>query len=236
MPSSHSPEAAATPATAAASGPNPGRTPRVLVTGFEPFDGESTNPSWQVAEAVAAAVPGVTAVRLSCVFGTALEELRDAVRAHAPDLVLCLGQAGGRTGLGFERVAVNIDDARIPDNAGRQPVDEPVIPGGPAAYFAPLPVKACVAAAREAGVPASVSQTAGTFVCNHVFYGLAHLVATERPSLRGGFVHVPYAPHQVTDRAEPSLSVRDMATGVSAGLTAALRTADDLRVPGGALH
>lgn len=210
--------------------------PRVLVTGFEPFGGESTNPSWQVAEAVAAAVPEVTAVRLSCVFGTALDELRDAVEAHGPDLVLCLGQAGGRTGLSVERVAVNVDDARIPDNAGRQPVDEPVVEGGPAAYFAALPVKACVAAAREAGIPASVSQTAGTFVCNHVFYGLGHLVANERPGLRGGFVHVPYAPHQVTGRAEPSLSVRDMSTGVTAILTAALHTTDDLRTPGGALH
>lgn len=242
MTAPHSPDGARTPATAVSSGAvrPAGRRPRVLITGFEPFGGEHTNPSWQTAAAVEAAAgtsgPEITAVQLSCVFGTALDELRDAVDTCEPDLVLCLGQAGGRTGLGVERVAVNIDDARIPDNAGRQPVDEPVVAGGPTAYFASLPVKACVAAAREAGVPASVSQTAGTFVCNHVFYGLGHLIATGRPGLRGGFVHVPYAPHQVTDRAEPSLSVRDMATGVRAVLTAALETDEDLRTPGGALH
>ncbi|NLU70122.1 pyroglutamyl-peptidase I [Streptomyces sp. HNM0574] len=214
--------------------------PRVLVTGFEPFGGESENPSWLAARLLADGSPDteprVTAVQLPCVFGAAIERLRAAVAEHRPELVLCLGQAGGRTGLTVERVAVNVDDARIPDNAGAQPVDEPVVAGGPDAYFAPLPVKACVAASRAAGVPASVSQTAGTFVCNHVFYGLAHLAATEHPGLRGGFVHVPYAPQQVTERGEPSMSVADMATGLRAVLRAALGTTTDIRATGGALH
>jgi pyroglutamyl-peptidase len=153
-----------------------------------------------------------------------------------PDLVLCVGQAGGRTGISVERVAINVDDARIPDNAGRQPVDEPVVAGGPAAYFAALPVKACVAAVRAAGIPASVSQTAGTFVCNHVFYGLAHLIATRRPALRGGFVHVPYAPEQVVDRAEPSLPTDTVAQALRAIITAAVTTREDLRVAEGATH
>ncbi|MFI8853469.1 pyroglutamyl-peptidase I [Streptomyces sp. 891-h] len=216
---------------------------KVLVTGFAPFDGEEVNPSWQAAELLAAGPPAgleVSAVRLSCVFGTALDELRSAVDAAGPglELVVCLGQAGGRADLTVERVALNVDDARIPDNAGQQPVDEPVVPGGPAAYFATLPVKACVAAARAAGVPASVSQTAGTFVCNHVFYGLAHLIATERPGIRGGFVHVPYTPEQVAARhpAPPSLSVHDAVRGLSALLTAAAHTTTDLREPGGATH
>ncbi|THA25368.1 pyroglutamyl-peptidase I [Streptomyces sp. RKND-216] len=212
---------------------------RVLVTGFEPFGGEPANPSWEAVCLLDAAPPPGTRLftaRLSCVFGTALSELREAIVRSDPDLVLCVGQAGGRPDLTVERVAVNLDDARIPDNAGRQPLDEPVVAGGPAAHFASLPVKACVAASRAAGVPASVSQTAGTFVCNHVFYGLSHLIATERPALRGGFVHVPYAPHQVAAAGAPSMAPRDMATGLAAILTAAIGTTTDLRTVEGATH
>ncbi|WP_435242251.1 pyroglutamyl-peptidase I [Streptomyces cucumeris] len=213
---------------------------RVLLTGFEPFGGEGTNPSWEAAALVAADPPpgcDVTAVRLSCVFGTALEELDAAVAAADPDLVVCVGQAGGRAQVTVERVAINVDDARIPDNAGRQPVDEPVVADGPAAYFAPLPVKACVAAVRAAGIPAAVSQTAGTFVCNHVLYGLAHLIATRRPATRGGFVHLPYAPGQVVDRDQPSLPVATAAEALRAIITAAARTTGaDLRITGGATH
>ncbi|MEV1026330.1 pyroglutamyl-peptidase I [Streptomyces sp. NPDC050264] len=212
---------------------------RVLLTGFEPFGGESVNPSWQAAELVAAAPPdglAVTAVQLPCVFGESLTALRAAVERVRPELVLCLGQAGGRTGVTVERVAVNVDDARIPDNAGAQPIDEPVVPGGPAAYFSSLPVKACVAAMRSAGVPAALSNTAGTFVCNHVAYGLGHLLATELPGVRGGFVHVPWAPSQVPDGSAPSVPVDLVATGLRALLSAAASTRDDLRVTEGATH
>ncbi len=214
---------------------------KVLVTGFEPFGGESSNPSWEVAALLAAEPPAgldITAVELSCVFGKALTELRAALASAAPDLVVCLGQAGGRADLTVERIAINVDDARIPDNAGHQPVDEPVVADGPAAYFSSLPIKACVAAARAAGIPASVSQTAGTFVCNHVFYGLAHLLATEHPGIRGGFVHVPYTPQQIAAgrSAQPSLSPRDAATGIAALLTAAARTTHDIHETGGATH
>ncbi|MBY8885669.1 pyroglutamyl-peptidase I [Streptomyces sp. PTM05] len=212
---------------------------RVLLTGFEPFGGDTVNPSWQAVSAVAALPPDgldVTAVRLSCVFGTALDELRAAVERVDPALVICVGQAGGRPDLTVERVAVNLDDARIPDNEGGQPLDQPVVPGGPAAYFATLPVKACVLAARSAGVPASVSYSAGTFVCNHVFYGLAHLIATERPRLRGGFVHLPYAPDQVTQGGAPSMPVDLAAEGLRAVLTAAASCTDDIAMAGGTLH
>ncbi|MBD0691685.1 pyroglutamyl-peptidase I [Streptomyces sp. CBMA123] len=212
---------------------------RVLLTGFEPFDGADVNPSWEVARLVADNPPEgllVTATRLSCVFGQAAEELRTAIEACAPDLVVCLGQAAGRPDVTVERVAVNVDDARIPDNAGRRPVDRPVVPGGPAAYFATLPVKACVAAVREAGVPASLSQTAGTFVCNHVFYALMHLLATERPTVRGGFVHIPALPEQVLDGSGPSLPAASVAHGLRALLTAAATRTADLRVPEGATH
>ncbi|MFK8845269.1 pyroglutamyl-peptidase I [Streptomyces sp. Ac-502] len=215
------------------------RTTRILLTGFEPFDGESSNPSWEAVRAAAAEPPAgleITAVELPCVYGRSRTALREAVAAHDPDIVLCVGQAGGRPDLTVERVAVNIDDARIPDVAGAQPIDEPIVPGGPAAYFAALPVKACVAAVREAGVPASVSNTAGTFVCNHVFYDLMHLIATERPALRGGFVHVPYAPHQVAGRSLPSLAVSAVAEGLGVIAATAVRTNTDIKAVGGATH
>ncbi|MEV5599048.1 pyroglutamyl-peptidase I [Streptomyces sp. NPDC052496] len=215
------------------------RTTRILLTGFEPFDGESSNPSWEAVQEAAAAPPAgleLTAVELPCVYGRSRTALREAVAAHDPGIVLCVGQAGGRPDLTVERIAVNIDDARIPDVSGAQPIDETIVPGGPAAYFAALPVKACVAAVREAGVPASVSNTAGTFVCNHVFYDLMHLIATERPALRGGFVHVPYAPGQVAGRSLPSLAVSAVAEGLRVIAATAARTNTDIKAVGGATH
>ncbi|MFG2136370.1 pyroglutamyl-peptidase I [Streptomyces sp. NPDC048650] len=212
---------------------------RVLLTGFEPFDGESTNPSWEAARAVADGPPGgldVRAVQLPCVYGASLTALHAAIADFRPEIVVCVGQAGGRPDITVERVALNLDDARIPDVAGAEPIDEPIVPGGPAAYFSTLPIKACVAAVRAAGVPASVSNTAGTFVCNHVFYGLAHLIATELPGVRGGFVHVPYAPEQVVDRPEPSLSVASTARALREIAATAARVRTDIRVAEGATH
>ncbi|BCJ27202.1 pyroglutamyl-peptidase I [Actinocatenispora sera] len=202
----------------------------VLVTGFEPFGGASTNPS----SAAVSTMDGVHTVELPCTFGGSIPALRAAIDRYQPELVVCAGLAGGRAGLSVERVAINVDDARIPNNAGTQPVDEPVVPDGPAAYFSSLPIKACVAALRDAGIPAAVSQTAGTFVCNHVFYGLAHLIATEFPAVRGGFVHVPYAPEQVTDGSAPSMSVPDIARGLRIVVDTALSSTVDIAVSGGA--
>lgn len=207
---------------------------RILLTGFEPFGGDAVNPSWEAVQEVSRDGGTATAL-LRCEFGAALDDLRAAVRAHDPELVVCTGLAGGRSRVTVERVAINVDDARIPDNAGRQPIDRVVVPGGPAAYFSSLPVKACVAAARRAGVPAAVSNTAGTFVCNHVAYGLAHLIATERPRMRGGFVHLPYAPGQVLDRAEPSMAVPEAAKALRA-ITEAALLGEEILESGGALH
>ncbi|MEV0604609.1 pyroglutamyl-peptidase I [Streptomyces sp. NPDC050315] len=212
---------------------------RVLLTGFAPFDGERVNPSWQAVQAVAADPPPgyeIATAELPCVFGAANDALRRAVADADPEVVLCVGQAGGRPDVTVERVAINIDDARIPDNSGAQPIDVPIVEDGPAAYFATLPVKACVAAVREAGLPASVSQTAGTFVCNHVFYGLMHLVATERPAVRGGFVHVPYAPGQVTDQGRPSLPVTSVAEALRVIMITASERGEDIKAVGGATH
>ncbi|MGK5628842.1 pyroglutamyl-peptidase I [Streptomyces sp. URMC 123] len=212
---------------------------RVLLTGFEPFAGEVVNPSWEAVSLAAKEAPEgleVATARLSCLFGTSLEELREAVGRTDPEVVICVGQAGGQPDIAVERVAINVNDARIPDNAGRQPIDEPVVPGGPAAYFATLPVKACVAALQEAGLPASVSQSAGTYVCNHVFYGLMHLIATERPTVRGGFVHVPFAPEQVVAGGRPALPVSLVAEGLRGILTVVATRTQDIVAVGGATH
>jgi pyroglutamyl-peptidase len=170
--------------------------PTVLLTGFEAFGGATVNPSWLAAQALhGRQIAGhrVVAARLPTVFDTSLPELRALLDAHQPALVLCLGLASGRTALSIERVAVNVDDAGLADNHGAQPVDTPVVPLGPTAYFSSLPVKAMLRALLRHGLPAELSLSAGTFVCNHVFYGLMHALATQ-PALhasRGGFVHVP---------------------------------------------
>ncbi|GAA2667541.1 pyroglutamyl-peptidase I [Nonomuraea recticatena] len=190
---------------------------RVLLTGFEPFGGETTNPSYDAV----VLVPGVSVAQLPCTFSGALTALREAVDLHDPELVLCTGQAGGRTAISVEKVAINLIEARIPDNEGRRPYGVPVVEGGPDAYLSTLPVKAMARAVREEGIPAEVSYTAGTFVCNQVAYGLAHLIATERPGLRGGFVHVPYAPHQVTGSGRPSMETTTVARALAALVKAA---------------
>ncbi|HEY2057698.1 MAG TPA: pyroglutamyl-peptidase I [Amycolatopsis sp.] len=207
----------------------------VLLTGFEPFGGSATNPSWEAVSLVAARRDDVVAVELPCAFEASLPALRAAIERHRPEVVVCVGQAGGRADVTPERVAINLVDARIPDNAGAQPVDVPVVEGGPAAYFTSLPVKAAVAAIRAADVPGSVSHTAGTYVCNQVFYGLMHLLATDFPGLRGGFVHVPSSPDQVAD-GEPSLPVEQSATALNAVVDTVLSVREDLTVSAGTLN
>jgi pyroglutamyl-peptidase len=210
---------------------------RVLMTGFAPFGGEPVNPSWQAVSLLGARRDDIAAVELPCEFAASLPALRRAVEEHRPSLVVCVGQAGGRLDVTPERVAINLIDARIPDNAGARPVDVPVVPDGPAAYFTTLPVKACVAAIRAAGVPASVSHTAGTYVCNQVFYGLMHLLST-LPDVRGGFVHVPFSPEQVaaSGKAAPSLGVDRVADALEVLVDTASKTTEDLAISAGAEH
>ena len=179
----------------------------VLLTGFAPFDGAATNPSWQAASRAAAQRTDTVAIELPCEFAAALPALRAAIGEHRPELVVCTGLAGGRAHVSPERVAINLIDARIPDNAGAQPIDVPVVADGPSAYFTTLPVKAAVAALQAAELPAAVSYTAGTYVCNQVFYGLMHLIATEFPGLRGGFVHVPEATVLPVDAIARALAI-----------------------------
>ena len=217
-------------------------TATILLTGFEPFGGESVNPSWEIARALDGWICEgrvVRAARLPCAFGDALKTLDDALAAHRPELVVCLGQAGGRTEISLERAALNVDDARIPDNLGRQPIDAAVVADGPAAYFSTLPIKAIARDVREAGVAAAVSNTAGTFVCNHVFYALMHRLATV-PALaqaRGGFVHVPYTPEQVTHRpGVPAMALATQVEGIRQALRSAVLTRADVRETAGREH
>ena len=209
----------------------------VLLTGFEPFGGERLNPSAEIVGRLHGEVIArhrVQSAVLPCVFGAAVEELKRNIRAAKPALVICVGQAGGRAEITPERVAINIDDARIADNAGARPVDVPIVRGGAAAYFSTLPIKAIVAALRDAGVPAAVSQTAGTFVCNHVFYGLMRALR-RRPGVRGGFMHVPLLPAQAT-AGQPSLPLATLVAAVRIAVEVSLKTRRDVHATGGREH
>ena len=215
--------------------PGPGHT--LLITGFDPFDGAVLNPSWQAAQALDGRILAghrVVAAQLPTVFGQALPRLDTLLSQHRPVMVVCLGLAQTRRAISLERIAINVDDARIPDNAGRQPVDQPVVPGGPAAYFSTLPIKAMLHALTQAGIPAEVSQTAGTFVCNHVFYGLMHRLATTRltPPARGGFIHVPPLADAGLSTGMP---LATLVAGLDLALSTALRQGGDMQLGAGAV-
>jgi pyroglutamyl-peptidase len=187
---------------------------RVLVTGFEPFGGDPINASL---EAVRRLPPRLGALEIAIAelptsYRRAIAALEAAIENAAPRVVLCVGQAAERSALCVERVAVNIQSARIPDNDGLQPVDAPVVPGGPAAYLSTLPVRAAVAALHAAELRAEISMSAGTFVCNHVFYGLMHFAAQRGQPFRGGFLHVPCLPQQAG--AVAGMAVEDMVRGI----------------------
>lgn len=211
---------------------------KALVTGFEPFGGDRVNPSF---EALRRLPPRLGALEIATralpvVYGKALPALRAAIAEISPEIVLCVGLAGGRAALSLERVAINIDDARIADNDGNQPIDRPVVADGPAAYFATLPIKAAVAALRDAGLPAAVSNSAGTFLCNHVFYGLMHEAANRDGGFRGGFLHVPYLPSQAARvPGAPLMALEQIVEGIEIILQVAAERVDDLVVSEGAI-
>lgn len=185
---------------------------RVLVSGFEPFGGECVNPSQRVAEAVGEEAVGHVA--LPVVFAEAWPKLAAAIEERDPEVVVALGQATGATAVTLEQIAVNLDSADDPDEAGEQPEDRPIVPGAPLAYRSGLPVRALVAALRSAGTPAAVSRSAGGHLCNHVFFRLCHLAATARPALVTGFVHLPCLPEQALDRKRPSMPLEAQAAAV----------------------
>ncbi|AKM19054.1 Pyrrolidone-carboxylate peptidase [[Flavobacterium] thermophilum] len=210
---------------------------KVLVTGFDPFGGETVNPSLEAVKQAAGWKTDryIVEVReIPTVFGKSLVILHDAIMQVDPDVVICVGQAGGRADISVERVAVNINDARIPDNEGQQPIDEPVVPGGPVGYWSTLPVKAIVEALRRHGIPASVSYTAGTFVCNHVFYGLMHYITQSKKPIRGGFIHIPYLPEQAARHpGQPSMALETIVEGLRLAIDVAIEREEDIQAVGG---
>lgn len=197
---------------------------KLLLTGFEPFGGENVNPSWEIARRLDGEIIGdctVVARQLPVVWGRALEVMAALIQEVAPDLIVSLGQSG-RPEITPERVGINLSDAGSSDNAGVLKTDDPIDATGPVAYWSGLPIKAMVDAMRAAGVPSKVSNTAGTYLCNHVMYGTLHHLATHGLTIPAGFIHVPGLPEQAAARSkgEPTMGIETQVKGVRAALTA----------------
>jgi pyroglutamyl-peptidase len=212
---------------------------KILVTGFEPFGGETINPALEAVcklQGKRIANREIVAKSLPVVKNSSIEILIEHIKTIAPEVIIAVGQAGARNDISIERVAINMDDFRIPDNAGNQPVDEPIVPGGPTAYWSTLPSKAIVENLREGKIPASISNTAGTYVCNHLFYGLMHFLAEEGNIRRGGFVHIPYLPEQAARiTAVPSMSLDTVVRGLELAIEAAAVHVQDKKIAGGSI-
>ena len=227
---------------------------KLLLTAFTPFDGERINPALEAVKLVKDKIGNLEIIKLEVptVFGKSIETVREAIEREKPDFVLSIGQAGGRAEITPERVAINLDDARIPDNEGNQPIDEPIFPDGENAYFSTLPVKAMVEAIRKEGLPSSLSNSAGTYVCNHLMYGVLYYLDknyslkkksfTERDTssllfseessfvVKAGFIHVPYIPEQVKDKKEmPALPLSVIVRGLEAAIRAVEEHESDLK-------
>ena len=181
---------------------------KIIVTGFDPFGGEKINPSIECVKALPD-IEGVELIRLELptVFKESAKRLNEVINDVKPDAVLSVGQSGGRAGITMERIAINVDDARIPDNISQQPIDEEIQVEGEAAYFSTLPIKRIVKAIREAGISAEVSNSAGTFVCNHIMYQALFAATKADKPFKAGFMHIPFIPEQTTDK--PSLPLEE---------------------------
>ena len=214
---------------------------KILVTGFDPFGGEAINPAWEAVSRLPKEIEGaeIVTVQIPTVFGDSAKVLFEAVEQLQPHAVVCVGQAGGRFGITPERVAINVDDARIADNKGQQPLDTVIQADGAPAYFTTLPVKAMVEAVKAAGLPASLSNTAGTFVCNHIMYQNLYYLAKQHPNTQGGFIHVPYVTEQVVDKpGQASMALADIVKGLTVCLETlvAYQGKTDARLVGGETH
>ena len=213
---------------------------KILVTGFDPFGGEKINPALETIKRLPDTILGAQIIKLEIptVVGKSLAKIAEAVEKENPDVVLSIGQAGGRSEITVERIGINIDDCRIPDNEGNQPIDEPVVKGGPAAYFVTVPIKAIVENIKAHNIPASISNTAGTFICNHVCYGVAHLAAARTAAgkpMKSGFIHIPFLPEQVIGKPAltPSMSLETIVSGITHALEAIVKHGSDIKVSGG---
>lgn len=209
----------------------------ILLTGFEPFGGDSRNPSGDAVLAVDAGWSGpqtLVAAVLPVTFDGAGAELARLIDEHSPDIVLATGLAGNRAVVSVERIGVNLIDARIPDNVGAQPIDAPSIAGAPAAYFSTLPVKAIARDIAAAGIPSEVSHSAGTFVCNHALFTALH-VSAQRTGIRAGFLHVPWSAEHAPSADAATLPLADIARALDIAVRTSIRVTVDADVSAGAL-
>lgn len=211
---------------------------KILLTGFEAFGGEAINPSWMVAKALHGKViqkHRVLALQLPTVFQRSQLVLAEAISTYQPSLVICLGQAGGRHAISIERVAINVDDARMADNDGEQPIDKAIFKRAPAAYFSRLPIKAILATLVKASLPAEISNSVGTFVCNHVFYVLMHQLRKQN-DVRAGFIHIPYLPEQAAkQKSAPSMALADLIRGIELAIAVSLSQKTDIELAAGSI-
>jgi len=211
---------------------------KVLITGFDPFGGEKINPAWEAVKGIKNIIEGAKIIKLEIptVFNKSIEKVKEAMELEKPDIVLCIGQAGGRYDITIERVAINVDDARIEDNEKNQPIDIPVFEDGENAYFSNLPIKAMVEEIKGQGIPASISNSAGTFVCNHIMYGVLYHINKTYKNMRGGFIHVPFINEQVLDKKnQPYMPVEHITKALEAAIKAAVINNEDIKKSGGAI-
>lgn len=213
---------------------------KILITGFDPFGGESLNPAFEAVKLLPDYIRGAEIIKLEVptVFGKGAEKLREAIREHGPNFVICIGQAGGRSNITVEKVAINFKDARIADNEGNQPLDEKIKEDGENAYFSSLPVKAMVSKINENGIPAALSYTAGTYVCNEIMYQLLYMLDREFQRIKGGFIHVPFATSQAVGKAGivPSMALADISRALELAVEAVLDNDSDISVSMGITH
>ena len=209
---------------------------KILVTGFDPFGGEPINPAIESVKKLPDNIAGAEIIKLEIptVRKKSLEKIEKAINEHNPDVILSIGQAGGRFDISIERIGINLDDFRIPDNEGNQIIDEPIFPDGENSYFVKLPVKAMVQNVQKNNIPASVSYTAGTFVCNHVLYGVMYLIEKKYKGKKSGFIHIPFLPQQVVDkRNTPSMELNTIVKGLTAAIEAIVKNNEDIKEVGG---
>lgn len=209
---------------------------RVLITGFTPFGGEKINPSWEAIKRMKDNYGDIKVFKseIPTVFNKAIYFLEEEIQRYNPDVVICTGQAGGRTAITPERVAINVNDARIPDNEGNTPIDKKIFEDGENAYFSSLPIKAIVKELKEKNIPATVSNSAGTFVCNNIMYGLLYYIDKNYENLKGGFVHIPYIHEQVVDKPNnPSMDLETIKKAFEIIIETVFRYDSDIAVSDG---
>lgn len=212
---------------------------KALITGFEPFGGENINPSYEIVKRLPDQLDDcdIIKIEIPTVFGKSINKLAELIKENEPDFVICIGQAGGESTMRLEKVAINLNEARIPDNDGNQPQGEAIDADGETAYFSNLPLKGIVRNLIDEGIPASISYTAGTFVCNHIFYGLMNVIKKEGYGIKGGFVHVPYLPEQVVDKkATAHMTLDMMVKAIEIAIKTTCDLDQDIEGDGGALH